>query len=58
MTQEKRFGLSAVQKSDMWRRWKAGQSLHEIGAMPRGLVCRIHAQENRPDSKRYPGSCR
>jgi hypothetical protein len=31
MTQEKRFGLSAVQKSDMWRRWKAGQSLHEIG---------------------------
>src|ERR1700730_17371137 len=27
----KRFGLSAVQKSDLWRRWKAGQSLHEIG---------------------------
>jgi IS30 family transposase len=31
MTQGKRFGLSAVQKSDLWRRWKAGQSLHEIG---------------------------
>jgi IS30 family transposase len=31
MRQGKRFGLSAVQKSDMWRRWKAGQSLHEIG---------------------------
>src|ERR1700689_4973720 len=31
MTQEKRFGLSAEQKSDMWRRWKAGASLHEIG---------------------------
>jgi len=31
MTQGKRFGLSATQKSDMWRRWKAGQSLHEIG---------------------------
>ena len=31
MTQGKRFGLSAVQKSDVWRRWKAGQSLHEIG---------------------------
>jgi hypothetical protein len=31
MTQGKRFGLSALQKSDMWRRWKAGQSLHEIG---------------------------
>jgi IS30 family transposase len=31
MRQGKRFGLSAVQKSDLWRRWKAGQSLHEIG---------------------------
>ncbi|MGB2890082.1 MAG: hypothetical protein WBC04_20485, partial [Candidatus Acidiferrales bacterium] len=27
----KRFGLSEAQKGDMWRRWKAGQSLHEIG---------------------------
>jgi hypothetical protein len=27
----KRFGLSAVQKSELWRRWKAGQSLHDIG---------------------------
>src|ERR1700694_5791892 len=27
----KRFGLSAVQKSELWRRWKAGQALHEIG---------------------------
>ena len=31
MTEGKRFGLSAAQKSDMWGRWKAGQSLHEIG---------------------------
>jgi hypothetical protein len=31
MIQGKRFGLSAAQKSDVWRRWKAGQSLHEIG---------------------------
>ena len=31
MTQGKRFGFSAVQKSDVWCRWKAGQSLHEIG---------------------------
>jgi hypothetical protein len=31
MIQGKRFGLSAVQKSDVWCRWKAGQSLHEIG---------------------------
>ena len=27
----KRFGLSAEQKLDLWRRWKAGQTLHEIG---------------------------
>jgi hypothetical protein len=27
----KRFGLSAVEKSDVWKRWKDGQSLHEIG---------------------------
>jgi IS30 family transposase len=27
----KRFGLSATEKSDIWSRWKAGQSLHEIG---------------------------
>jgi transposase, IS30 family len=27
----KRFGLSAPEKRDIWTRWKAGQSLHEIG---------------------------
>ncbi|MGC2663116.1 MAG: helix-turn-helix domain-containing protein, partial [Candidatus Acidiferrales bacterium] len=27
----KRFGFSAEQKLDVWRRWKAGQTLHEIG---------------------------
>jgi IS30 family transposase len=26
-----RFGLSAIEKSDVWSRWKAGESLHEIG---------------------------
>src|SRR6202163_846863 len=31
MRQGKRFGLSTVQKSELWLRWKAGQSLHEIG---------------------------
>jgi IS30 family transposase len=25
------FGLSAEQNLDVWRRWKAGQTLHEIG---------------------------
>ena len=47
MKQGKRFGLSAEQKLDVWRRWKAGQTLHEIGrafgkehSSIRGLVSR------------------
>ena len=31
MTRRKRSRLSAVQKTEIWKRWKAGQSLHEIG---------------------------
>ena len=31
MTQSKRGRLSATQKADLWSRWKAGQSLNEIG---------------------------
>jgi hypothetical protein len=31
MTEGKRDRLSAEQRTDMWRRWKAGESLHEIG---------------------------
>ena len=31
MAQGKRERLSAEQRADMWRRWKAGESLHEIG---------------------------
>ncbi len=31
MKQGRRFGLSPEQKCDVWRRWKAGQTLHEIG---------------------------
>src|ERR1700694_2900569 len=31
MRQGKRFGLSTAQKSELCCRWKAGQSLHEIG---------------------------
>jgi hypothetical protein len=27
----KRRGLSAEQKAELWNRWKAGQSLNEIG---------------------------
>jgi hypothetical protein len=26
-----RFGLSSIEKRDVWSRWKAGQTLHEIG---------------------------
>ena len=31
MRQGRRYGLSAEQKADLWHRWKAGESLHEIG---------------------------
>ena len=31
MAQGKRNRLSAEQRTEMWRRWKAGDSLHEIG---------------------------
>ena len=31
MKRGRRYGLSAEQKADIWRRWKAGESLHEIG---------------------------
>jgi hypothetical protein len=31
MRQGRRYGLSAEQRTDIWRRWKAGESLHEIG---------------------------
>src|ERR1700683_3356147 len=31
MTFRRRVKLSEEQRNDMWRRWKAGQSLHEIG---------------------------
>src|SRR5580692_1696006 len=27
----RRYGLSTAQKTEIWRRWKAGESLHEIG---------------------------
>jgi hypothetical protein len=30
----KRFGLSAAQKSEMWCRWKAGDSLHANSGGP------------------------
>src|SRR3954468_23395555 len=31
MIERKRRGLSGEQKAELWKRWKAGQSLNEIG---------------------------
>ena len=31
MSQQRRSRFSPLQITDVWRRWKAGQSLHEIG---------------------------
>src|ERR1700687_3042145 len=31
MTQARRVRLSWIQRTDLWGRWKAGQSLHQIG---------------------------
>src|SRR5215467_12680672 len=31
MIEQKRRGLSAEQKAELWKRWKEGQSLNEIG---------------------------
>ena len=31
MSEGKRLRLSLTRRSDIWSRWKAGQSLHEIG---------------------------
>jgi hypothetical protein len=31
MAQGKRADVSAAQRTEIWQRWKAGESLHEIG---------------------------
>src|ERR1017187_8859600 len=31
MTRRRRVRLSSTQRTDMWSRWKAGESLHEVG---------------------------
>ena len=31
MTRRKRSKLTAAQKTEIWKRWKVGQLLHEIG---------------------------
>src|SRR5260370_4457519 len=47
MKQRRRFGLSAEQKSEAWRRWKAGQTLHEIGRAFRKPHNSIHCVVSR-----------
>jgi hypothetical protein len=57
----KPFGLSAIEKRDIWSRWKAGQSLHEIGRafdkphssircllLPRGGILPTARRRSRP----------
>ncbi len=59
-----RLGLSAIDKRDVWSRWKAGQTLHEIGRaygkchytiravlLPRGW--RSHSQSERTFRERW-----
>ena len=48
-----RFGLSAIEKRDVWSRWKAGQTLHEIGRAFgilgwKSLVSKILSRMNLP----------
>ena len=42
MGQMGRPGLSAAQKAELWRRWKQGQSLSEIGLAPGKHAGSIH----------------
>jgi len=52
----KRFGLSAIEKSDIWCRWKAGQSLHEIGRVfdkpPSSIRCLLLPRGGIPPAAR------
>ncbi|MGH2796985.1 MAG: IS30 family transposase, partial [Thermoleophilaceae bacterium] len=42
MAQLGRPGLSAEQKRELWQRWKAGQSLSEIGRALEKQAASIH----------------
>jgi hypothetical protein len=42
MTQGKRVEVSAAQRTDIWRRWKAGESLHKIGRVHSRTSSSIH----------------
>jgi hypothetical protein len=36
-----KLGLSAIDKRDIWSRWKAAQTLHEIGALTASVTTRF-----------------
>jgi hypothetical protein len=44
MTEGKRAGLSKAQRAALWHRWKAGESLYEIGR----ALGKEHALLSRP----------
>ena len=46
-----RFGFSAIEKREVWSRWKAGQSLHEIG---RALTSHVAVSLGVVASRRHP----
>src|ERR1700733_13044952 len=52
----KRFEFSAIEKSDIWRRWKAGQSLREIGRVfdkpPSSIQCLLLPRGGIPPAAR------
>src|SRR5437763_15987216 len=61
MIVRKRTRLSATEKNEIWGRWKAGQSMHEIGraygrphptirklVLPRGGIAPIARRRSRP----------
>jgi hypothetical protein len=47
MIQRKRSRLSPTEKNDIWSRWKSGQSLHEIKAVPSISYPRVLLQRRR-----------
>jgi IS30 family transposase len=51
-----RFGLSAIEKRDVWSRWKAGQSLREIGRVfdkpPSSIQCLLLPRGGIPPAAR------
>ena len=49
----RRYGLSSAQKAEIWRRWKAGESLQEIGDPQMHLECSLNATAKQ--SSKTPG---